>query len=445
MRDGLAPPSAEALKEHVQQALRRYWPRGTGPIDALPIMRRPFPASLGALVLVGVPLPDWAAGIGVEGALLLPLEACDAGAPADWQRVDWWLAAFLMLEAWHERAWEAEHGVIHSYSFRLRGWDPRFWERAWVNRIALFLRQWAARRSGGADADEMSGPVPEAEIELTHDVDAVRKTGSIRLKQAAFGAFNALRLAAAGRPGEAWARLVHAGRFLFDGEDWWMLDTVLAAERRAGLHSAFNFYAGGRGGDLRSRVFDPGYDVADPRIAAFIAAAAGAGWTIGLHPSYESWRSPSLLRAQRERLQSLVGRPVESCRQHWLRFGWQDTWSAQAAAGLKQDTTLMFNDRAGFRAAAALRWAPWNPRAGRAHASSALPTILMDSHFYDYEPMDPAARRAALHRWIGEVRAVGGQAAVLWHPHTLTRDYGWAAGFAELLEELRPIPECATS
>ena len=28
---------------------------------------------------------------------------------------------------------------------------------------------------------------------------------------------------------------------------------------------------------------------------------------------------------------------------------------------------------------------------------------------------------------------LGGQAAVLWHPHTLTKDYGWSNGFSELI------------
>jgi hypothetical protein len=32
------------------------------------------------------------------------------------------------------------------------------------------------------------------------------------------------------------------------------------------------------------------------------------------------------------------------------------------------------------------------------------------------------------------VHAVGGEAAILWHPHTLSTDYGWQSGFQEMLE-----------
>ena len=114
-----------------------------------------------------------------------------------------------------------------------------------------------------------------------------------------------------------------------------------------------------------------------------------------------------------------------TCRQHWLRFAWKNTWAAQSEAGIQVDTTLMFNDRPGFRSAAATTWAPWNTDTRKEHNLLITPTMLMDSHFYDYQPMTSAERRAAMRHWIGEVRAVSGEIAVVWHPHTLTSDYGW--------------------
>ena len=34
---------------------------------------------------------------------------------------------------------------------------------------------------------------------------------------------------------------------------------------------------------------------------------------------------------------------------------------------------------------------------------------------------------------LKECKNVSGNAAVLWHPHTLTKDYGWSHGFLTLL------------
>ena len=62
----------------------------------------------------------------------------------------------------------------------------------------------------------------------------------------------------------------------------------------------------------------------------------------------------------------------------------------------------------------------------------ALPTVIMDSHFYDYRIMS-ASENESMSHWIGECNAVSGEIAVLWHPQTLTQDYGYREGFLQLL------------
>jgi hypothetical protein len=139
------------------------------------------------------------------------------------------------------------------------------------------------------------------------------------------------------------------------------------------------------------------------------------------------------MQEERQRLEHAIGRSVVACRQHWLRFSWQKTWTAQAAAGLKIDGTLGFNDRPGFRNGAALCYEPWSS-AGGLTGISILPLVLMDSQIYDYERISSELVSLNLRKWIGEIKAVGGQASVLWHPHTLSKDYGWKAGFINLLK-----------
>jgi hypothetical protein len=441
--DALSLPAASALRSHVLQALGRYWPSGGAILEVLPVPTVQPARIAGALRLVGVSLPAFGADAACEGRLLVPCEACSGGGDeVDWRAVDWWLAAFLLLEGWHERAWERAHGPIHSYGLRLRGWDARVWDRAWVNRIALWLRTWAAQHTGSTEHG-LFGERPRAAIELTHDVDAVSKTLPIRLKQSAFLAFNALRLAGRGRVRDAAARVAHAGRFLFGAEDWWMLERVRAAEHAAGLRATFHFYADERRKGVVAWLLDPGYDVCEARVARFVRELGPSGWRVGLHQSHDAWRAAGAMRRQRERLEAVAATSVDRCRQHWLRFAWDETWAAQESAGLHRDATLMLNDRAGLRTAAAIAWKPWDARRGAAHAIVVLPTVLMDSHLYDYAPLGDVERRATLRRWLDEIVAVGGEAAVLWHPHTLTRDYGWSDGFAELLDGLREIAPCA--
>ncbi len=420
-------------------ALARYWPRGAAPVEALP-MREAAAQGVQELPprMEWVRLPDWAEDVGVDGVLLVPGHVVSAaGRRAAWEQTDWLAAARWYLHGTAERAHERRSGPIDSYSFRLRGWDERMWQRAWVNRIALFLRRWAAREHG-TDERTLLGPLPPAEIVLTHDVDAVAKTLAIRLKQTVFHALNAGRLVVAGRLLGALQKTAHAARFLLWPGRYWRFDEIVAAESRRGLRSHFNFY-GGPGGRRRTpkqRLFDPAYRVDEPRLAGVLRRLREGGWTVGLHQSFDARDDARLMRAQRRRLEEALGGPVTSCRQHWLRFSWERTWRAQEDAGLRLDSTLGFNDRPGFRNSAALRFRPWCDERLAPLDLEALPLVLMDSQLHDYQPGARAELAQRIGFWLDEVRAVRGTATVLWHPHTLSGDYGWAEGFDALLRLL---------
>lgn len=427
---GLMLPSPDVIRQHVLVALQRYWPTGPAAVAALPV-RVEFGTKIDLpLQLVAVRLPEWSSACGVGGDILVPREACQA--KGDWCQVDWWLAAFTLLEGWHERIWEERHGPIHSYSLRLKGWDERAWQHAWVNRIALFLRLWAAQ-IGSKPAEQLFGPLPAPEFVMTYDVDAVAKTLPIRIKQGAFNVVNALRALTTGDLSTALARTRQAGRFFFGLEDWWTLDTLLNIEQQFHLHGRYHFYADSRRKTPKRWLFDPGYDVCSLKIRGLLRRLVDSGAEIGLHPSFDSWQEAAIISRQKNNLEAAAGCSCLVCRQHWLRFSWRKTWTAQEGAGIREDTTLMFNDRPGLRNASVVAWYPWHAERGAAHQLMALPTVIMDSHYYDYQPMTPEARPEAMAHWVKECRMVFGQAAVLWHPHTLTADYGWSQGFEELV------------
>lgn len=188
-------PDYHSIRSHVLNSLNRYWSNNQHSVKFLPIHKNvSINCITGPLRLVEIKLPSWAADCGINGYLLIPKEAITSNIKNanSWQYVDWWLAAFLLLEAWHERVWEYENGALHSYSFKLLGWDERAWEYAWVNRIGLFLRLWAIELADDKNLFHLS-PLPIGTIKVTHDVDAIEKTFSIRIKQSLFNIFNAVR------------------------------------------------------------------------------------------------------------------------------------------------------------------------------------------------------------------------------------------------------------
>ena len=418
------------------RAMGRYWPFGARPVERLPILCMPLPTKEPLPpTLSYITLPGWAADLAPQEGLLVPRHVIADGLGEPWSRTDWWQAAYWYLNCSAEREHEKNDGPIHSYSIRLNGWDSAVWEYAWVNRIALFLRRWAAHL-WEVDESILLGELPNAEIAITHDVDAVEKTASIRLKQTAFCSFNGVRRVLRGEVYSGGQKLVQGMRFFLGNDDYRLIEQIARQEDEHGLRSCFNLYGGGGGlrRPLKSLLFDPGYDVGAAALSGSLRRLADKGWEMGVHQSFDAWADADKMHNEKLNVEAALGRSVTICRQHWLRFGWEVTWRAQADAGFLLDTTLGFNDRPGFRAGAALQFSPsW---ALGVSDFAVLPMVFMDSHFYDYLDLDRQEREREMHRWLDEIRFVRGQASVIWHPHVLADDYGWSEGFNLLLEAL---------
>jgi hypothetical protein len=436
----VAFPNRTKIQNHIILSLKRYWQKNENYIDSLPIIKKDKDLTIKLpLKLIEVSLPAWASKWGVEGKLLIPQELTPNIKTIDknneWKNIDWFLVIFVMMESWHEREWEIMHGTIHSYSFRLRGWDTRIWDRAWVNRIALFMREWAAYNHN-TTANDLLGTLPLNNIVMTHDVDAIKKTITIRIKQGGFIVFNIIRLLFYFKITAAIKKTQQFLKFLFSRENWWQFEYLLSTEAIAGIKSVFHFYAPSHKKTLKNWIFDPGYSIYKTILKDLILKIKNDGHQIGLHPSFESWNDLNSIIDQKKKLEAISKKPVFACRQHWLRFSWSLTWSAQQGAGLNLDRTLMFNDRPGFRNASAICWRPWNIEVDTNWNLSAQTTVLMDSHFYDYQLLSDLQRKDHIRYWINECQAVHGETAVLWHPHTLSSDYGWKEGFKELLNAI---------
>lgn len=426
-------------RKYAVHSLSRYWPNNYETILQLPIPEQtpPIKESLPPKT-IEVVLPEWAHDIGIEGKLLVPAWTVTSGEQPLWQRTDWLSGVFWYLNGSAEREHEKQYGPIHSYRFRLKGWDPRIWERAWVNRIALFLRRWAARMLKKEEND-LFGSLPEPEIICTHDVDAVEKTIAIRCKQSVFHLFNVVRYLSQGKLSKSGGKLAKVERFLLANDDYWCFDQIMALEEQYGIRSYFNVY-GGPGGWQRTPkqlLLDPSYNSLQPKLCQLFRHLHQEGWSIGLHQSYNAWSDAECMLKEKHYLEQAVDAPVTICRQHWLRFSWHKTWKTQQEAGLELDTTLGFNDRPGFRNGTALCFHPWDTNTKKPMKLAVLPMVLMDSHLYDYGDVDHEERYQQMNYWLDEIMAVRGTATIIWHQRVMSNDYGWGPGYEYLLSRIK--------
>lgn len=429
-------PDRKLVIRHVLSSLNNYWTNDSECLFSLPIINLQSSLTLTIpLRLEKVTIPVWASVCGINGEILVPQECILNNSVKDrWKEVDWWAAAFLLMEGWHERLWETTHGVIHSYSRKLKGWDTRAWDHAWVNRIAMFLRKWLAMLEGKPEC--FLGKLPTTNIVLSHDVDAITKTHPIRIKQTIFLLFNSLLLCLQFKFNDSLKKLVKSFQFCFSNEDWWVFDKLLKINKEAGISALYHFYADPRPKTFKRWLMDPSYNVSCDRVCSLVSTLMKAGNEVGLHPTYDAWYDYRLIEEQRVKLENCVNSKVSICRQHWLRFSWKDTWFAQEKAGLDNDSSLMFNDRSGFRNSSAISWKPWNQLKGESYNLICTPCTMMDSHLYDYNNFTSNERSTYMKSWIKECREVKGKTSLLWHPQTLTDDYGWEESFIELVDEI---------
>lgn len=125
--------------------------------------------------------------------------------------------------------------------------------------------------------------------------------------------------------------------------------------------------------------------------------------SIGLHPSYISSQKPKLFAIEKERLESVIKKPVTRSRQHFLRFSLPDTLSDINAAGIEEDYSMAFPDAPGFRAGTCRPFPFYDLKKEETTSLLIFPAACMDFTFYSYLNMPP---REALQVMVGLLQEV---------------------------------------
>ena len=417
-----------------------YWAKNQKLIEMLPVSRS---SNSTENVFVSIPLPDWAADLGVNApaSLLVDTSCIIDGDEPEWKRCDWWRAAICHLMGSKERGHENQYGSAHSSASKLAP-SVGLYDHAWVNRIFMFLRRWAARIAREPE-DTMFGPAPMPKLYLEHDVDYLTKTIPHRLKRLVVDFKSTVAGGTWLSATDILGRCKKSVLMAVLPANYDCLEEMAQLEERFNVRSRFYLYAGLATKTKRSWLIDPGYKLSDNLIQK-LQRLVSSGWKLGLHPGFYTWNDIDALRIEKKALEERLNLEITHCRQHWLKFSWGDTWNAQSAAGLKVDATLGFNDRAGFRNGAALRFRPLFSQGDIDSKFNAVPMIAMDSHFFDAKQTTQAAREAMLSRYLDELRFVGGEAVIVWHQRSLHPDYGWGGLYEYLLEnaaEMIAMPE----
>ncbi len=167
-----------------------------------------------------------------------------------------------------------------------------------------------------------------------------------------------------------------------------------------------------------------------------------ATWAeVGVHPSYRSSEGPQLTATEKERLSSVLGKPVSLSRQHFLRFKLPDTYRELEKLGIEEEHSMGTHEQLGFRASTCTPYPWFDVLADRPTELIIHPFAVMDNTLRHKLRLTPDQAVAAAVEVIEQVKAVDGTFTGLWHESFLSRsveDAPWREAILRIIQLARP-------
>lgn len=195
-------------------------------------------------------------------------------------------------------------------------------------------------------------------------------------------------------------------------------DWIMDQSEQNNLTSAFYFICG-----RTDKQKDADYEPEHPAIRELMRRIYSRGHEIGLHPSYNSFQSPSIIKGEADRLRNImkqesIQQDALGGRMHFLRWQHPLTLQAWEDAGMSYDSTLGYADSPGFRAGTCFEYPAFNPITQKVLNVRIRPLIVMDCTVVEQRYLGLGYTEEARIKVLGlkEIcRKLGGSFTLLWH------------------------------
>lgn len=195
------------------------------------------------------------------------------------------------------------------------------------------------------------------------------------------------------------------------------INRLIEVSKNAGITPSFYFKG------LNSKDPDATYDVFSLPVKTSVEKVFAAGMIVGMHGSLYSFDDSKEFLREKENLEKLCGREMESGRQHFLRFNIKKTLPVWQECGVKNDYTLGFAEHEGFRCGTCHPYPFFDIANDLETEIIEHPLIVMDTTLYQYRHMSTAKAYQTLMTMYKKCQNVEGDFVLLWHNTTMYRRY----------------------
>ncbi len=160
---------------------------------------------------------------------------------------------------------------------------------------------------------------------------------------------------------------------------------------------------------------------------------------LGLHASYNASEHDEIFKEERNRLAGLTERKIGKNRQHYLVFETRNYFQRLIALRIKEDYSMGFADKPGFRAGTGRPFYFFDLLQNRETNLMIHPFVVMDRTLNQYEGKSAEDAELLLMELVENVRKINGTFVSLWHNESLSDRFewkGWQAVFKNLNDYL---------
>jgi hypothetical protein len=157
------------------------------------------------------------------------------------------------------------------------------------------------------------------------------------------------------------------------------------------------------------------------------------GYPIGIHPSWQSGDDPSLLMAEKQRLERLTNKKIICSRQHYIRLCMPDTYRLLIEKGIESDFSMGYGSINGFRASITSPYSWYDLDAEMATTLRIYPFCFMDANAFFEQKYTPAQAFEEIRYFHDVVKNVNGMMITIWH-NTFLSDVPLYKGWKEVYE-----------
>ncbi|WP_019673910.1 polysaccharide deacetylase family protein [Psychrobacter lutiphocae] len=194
----------------------------------------------------------------------------------------------------------------------------------------------------------------------------------------------------------------------------WLMDLSEANN----LQSSFYFICG-----RTDPLMDADYELEHPSIRNLLQLIHKRGHEIGLHPSYNSFKSPNIIKREADRLRTVmdqenINQPDIGGRMHVLRWTHPLTLQAWNDASLSYDSTLGYADMPGFRCGTCFEYPAFNPMTQKILDVRIRPLIAMECSVIDKRYLGLGYTQGSLDKFMqlkDTCKRIKGCFTLLWH------------------------------